>query len=650
MAEEAYKAAGDANKYPEQLKFVSTWQPTRLVWNTFNFGATSQKPSDKGSFIQVNIGEYNPLLGKSYTEIAGESRSMHKSQGFGSAKNKGLRPEYLLHKEGIPATKDVFDEVNTSWSRVKGGLMVKEQIDEAIKNFKADQPESIIPNLLKAYSSLEKLDDAYWIDVKKKEIEKLIIACSGVFVEANAKDYAVANGEKFTIATNTIKRSTVGLTLTGIKISSQNEGEKLNESLQNNEIFVKSFDIEVPKDAPISQPYWLEQKPLKGIFQVDDLQMRGLPIKPSYFQASFSFLINDFNFTIQIPVTYKIVDPVKGEIYRPLEIRPSVAATLQEKVILFTDNKPKAVEVLLKSAVANANGELSLTLPRNWKSKPVSIPFELATKYQEQKAVFMVTPPSESTEDILKVSVNVAGKLEQKGLYPIAYDHIPNLIYFPDSEAKLIKLDLKTKGKKIGYIAGAGDDVPAALKQIGYEVTMLTDEELGKSFASYDAIVVGVRAYNTEERLKFAQKRLMEYVEAGGNMIVQYQTNFRTVTDEIGPYPIKLGRERVTVEEQTMTFLKPEHPILNTPNKITSKDFDNWIQERGLYFANTWDPNYQTIFACNDPNEKVQEGSFLITKYGKGNYIFTGLAFFRQLPAGVSGAYRLFANMISIGK
>jgi LmbE family N-acetylglucosaminyl deacetylase len=648
LAEEAYKAASDPSRFPEQLKYVKVWQVSRLVWNTFNFGATSQKPTDKGSFIQVNVGEFNPLLGKSYTEIAGESRSMHKSQGFGSAKNKGLRPEYLLHKEGTAAQKEIFDGMNFSWSRVKGGYAIKEIIDEILKTYRLDQPELVIPLLMKAHNELSKIDDEYWSVQKKIEIERLIIACAGIFGESNAKDYAVAIGEKFGLNAALVKRSNAKVEL--LSVTTADQKNEIVENLQNNEIATKSFDVIVPKEAPISQPYWLVEKPAKGIYQVEEQLMRGLPLKQNFFTTTFSLKIEGFPLSITVPVTYKLVDPVKGEIYRPLEIRPEVTATLKEKIFLFTDNKPKKIEVNLKSAKTSAKGKVTIMLPDGWKTEPASITFDLANKYQEQKIEFMVSPTKSNSEGTLKLVVETEVGKYSKGLYTMDYEHIPNLVYFPESEAKITKLDLQIKGKKVGYIAGAGDDVPTALRQMGYDVVLLTEELLNEDLSNFDAIVVGVRAYNTEDRLKFAQKKLMEFVYNGGNMVVQYQTNFRMVTEEIGPYPIKLGRDRVTVEEAPMTFLKPQHVLLNQPNKITEVDFNNWVQERGLYFANTWDSNYETIFSCNDPNEKALEGSTLITKYGKGNYIFTGLSFFRQLPVGVTGAFRLFANMISVGK
>lgn len=650
LAEEAFKAAADPNRFPEQLQYLKPWQAKRVVWNTFNFGASSQKPNDKGQFIQVDIGAFNPLLGKGYPEIAAESRSMHKSQGFGSAKNRGMRPEYLFHKDGVPAEKDIFDGIDTGWSRVNGGAAVQEALSTAIANFMADNPAAIIPQLLVAYQRLSNLNDEYWKDVKKKEIEQLIVACAGIWYEANANDYATAAGDQLKVTATVVKRSDVPVRLERIRIGVTNQELNPNLELGNNELSNLPIDITIPSNLPITQPFWLAEAHEKGAYTVEDVWLRNTPMKTPDLQVEFSFNIQGQPFSFTVPVSYKFTDPVRGEIYRPLEIRPEATANIADKVYVFPDNQPRKVEVVIKSAKEKVKGEIMLELPKGWKAEPASIPFELATKYQEIKVSFAVSPSNRANDGSLKAVVKTATATLTKGMTQIQYDHIPSLVYFPDAAAKLVKLDLQTKGKNIGYIAGAGDDVPAALQQIGYQVTQLGDAELSKDLRGFDAIVVGVRAYNTEERLKYAQERLMSYVQNGGTMVVQYLTNFRQVTKEIGPYPIQVSRDRVTVEEAPMTLLIPEHPVLLTPNKITAKDFDGWVQERGLYFANTWDPNYQAIFACNDPGEKPLNGSTLVTKYGKGHYVFTALSFFRQLPAGVPGAYRLFANFISLGK
>lgn len=654
LAEEAFKISGDPTKYPEQLKYVKPWQAKRVVWNTFNFGtvAQTQKPAEK-DWIQVDIGAYNPLLGKSYNEIAAESRSQHKSQGFGVPRGRGSRPEYFVHKFGEKADKDVFDGVDITWNRVKGGKEIETVINEAIKNFNADNPSTIVPTLVKAYQLVLNLEDEYWKTQKKKELENLIIACAGLYFEANPNEYAAASGEKINVSTTFIKRSDLPITLNKIRLIGLGKDTTMKTELVNNELQRITYAVEISKGQPLTQPFWLAEKKMsKGMYRVDNQELIGLPEKPADLQAEFSFTIDNQLFNFTTPVIYKYTDETRGELYRSFEIRPEISANISDKVYVFADNQAKEVEVTLKSGKPNVSGSVRLDLPNGWKSVPVSIDFNLANKYQEQKVIFKVTPSPKDSEGQIKAVAKTANGIFDRGILTVAYDHIPPQTLFPIAEAKVVKLAIKFKGKNIGYIAGAGDEVPAALRQIGYIVTMLSEKEFNEDLSRFDAIVVGVRAYNTEERLKFYQKKLMEYVEKGGNMVVQYQvnSNLQKIEAGMGPFPFKVSRERVTVEEAEVRFLKPESPLLNLPNKITQRDFDHWIQERGLYFANEWDSKYETILSSNDPTENPLDGGLLYTKYGKGNYIFTGYAFFRQLPAGVSGAYRLFANLISVGK
>lgn len=658
LAEEAFKLAADPSKFPEQLKYVKPWQAKRLVWNTFNFGtvAQTQKPVES-EWIQVDIGVYNPLLGKSYNEIAAESRSQHKSQGFGVPRGRGGRPEYLVHKAGEKAVKDVFDGIDLSWNRVKGGEAIGTTIQEAIKQFNPENPSAIVPLLVKAYKLTGNLEDAYWKEQKRKELEALIIACSGLYFEANSSDYAAAQGENVGVSISLVKRSSLPIQLDKIQLIGLGKDSTTTINLGDNELERFSFAVNIPKNQPLTQPYWLAEKKMhKGMYTVNDQTLIGLPEKPADLQAAFTFKIADETFTFLSPIQYKYTDEIRGELYRSFEIRPEVTASISDKVYVFADNKAKTVEVTIKANKADMKGSVALDVPKGWRAEPSTILFQFSNKYQEQKVTFNVSPTDISntgaSEGTMQVNIQTPNGTSNKGLLTVAYDHIPPQTLFPVSEAKLVKLDIKKKGTSIGYIAGAGDEVAAALRQIGFSVTMLTEKELNEDLSKFDAIVVGVRAYNTEDRLKFYQKKLMDYVANGGNMLVQYQVNnnLQKLKDGIGPYPFTLSRDRVTVEEAEIRFLKPEHILLNQPNKITSKDFENWIQERGLYFPSEWDNHYEAILSSNDPNEKPLDGGMLYAQYGKGHYIFTGYAFFRQLPAGVSGAYRLIANLISVGK
>jgi LmbE family N-acetylglucosaminyl deacetylase len=651
LAEEAFVAAADPKRFPEQLKWVKPWQAKRIVWNSYNPGFTNTPPEGP-NFISANIGSFNPLLGKSYTEIAGESRSMHKSQGFGSARSKGSRIDYFKHTAGEPARNDLFDDIDLTWKRVKGGETISALFAEAYQTFNAENPSAILPLLINAYTQLQKFPaDDYYVQLKKKEVADLIVACSGLWFEANAHTFAGTQGSTMRVNATVVKRSEAPVRLVNIKVLHTEKDTIINKDLKNNEALNLPVTVSIPAAISITQPYWLVNPWDKGMYVVKDLQLIGKPEKEPELTAEFHFLFNETPFTLTSPIQYRWVDPVEGELYRGYEVRPAVMVNLTERVYMFPDKEAKDVTVWLKAGKANIKGEVTLDLPKGWKVSPASVPFTLLNNEEEQRYTFQVTPPANTSDALLKAIVKTAdGQTLTRGIRTIEYKHIPQQTLFPEAQARAVRLDVKTAGKNIAYIMGPGDDVPAALRQIGYSVVMLTESDLQADVATlarYDAIVVGVRAYNTNERLKFYNPKLLQYVENGGTLVVQYTVNQGLVTNQIGPYPFELSRNRVTVEDAPVTFLNPQHLALNAPNKITNADFEGWVQERGLYFAQKWDPKYQTVLATNDPKEEKQEGGLLIATHGKGKFVFTGYAFFRQLPAGVPGAYRLFANLLA---
>ena len=658
LAEEAFKISDDPAQYPEQLAFVKPWKAKRIVWNSYSPGFQNNKPSvEKLPFIPIEIGLFNPYLGKSYGEIAAESRSQHKSQGFGVPANRTLRIDYLLHKNGEPAQKDLLDGIDATWKRVENSDKVAELINVAINTYKIGQPSASVPVLVQIYQELAKLDanDVY-VMAKKQEVETLIVNCLGLWFETNPAQFSAVAGERTELKISAVSRSEVAVKLTKLTVSGAVRDTVMDVALKQNEQFNLPFIVTIPRDQKITQPYWLEKPIDKGIFQIDDQRLIGQPENVPGLYTDFTFVVENQPITIRKPWIYKSVDPVDGELYRPFEIRPAVTANITEKVYVFADNTPKTVEVLLKANQANCAGELRLETPEGWKTEPATVSFELKEKYAEQRLSFKLTPAAGFGDGKIRAIVKTQNGETSRSLRSVEYKHIPTQTLFPLAESKLTKLDIKVKAKRVGYISGAGDEVPAGLRQMGCAVTMLDEAELSKNLAVYDAIVVGIRAYNTEERLVFYQEKLMEYVKNGGTMVVQYVTGGGSFLSnglkvkQMGPYPFAVSRERVTEEDAKMTILEAAHPILNYPNKITDADFGGWVQERGIYFAQDWDKNYVPIFACNDTNEAPKSGSLIYTTYGKGHFMYTGLAFFRQLPNGVSGAYRLFANMISVGK
>ncbi|TLV02318.1 PIG-L family deacetylase [Dyadobacter luticola] len=652
LAEEGFKLAADPNSYPDQLKFVKPWQAKRLVWNSYTPNFTNNKPSEeKLPYISIEIGGYNNILGKSYTEIAAESRSQHRSQGFGSSPQRGSRTDYFLHKEGTQAEKGLFDGVDISWKRVKGSEKVQALVTQTIKSFVVSKPSASIPDLLKINAELNRLDSSnIYVKAKKEEVKDLIIQCAGLWFETNPNDFSAAAGDKAPVRISVVKRSDYPVKLVSLKFTGKDNDSLTNINLETNNLYNVPVIANLPATLKISQPYWLEKPLEKGIFQIDNQQDIGYPENRPETKTTFTFEIGGQTLAITRSWIYKFADPAEGEIYRPFEIRPAVTANIAEPVYIFPSADAKTVSIIVQAQHEKVKGSIKLQLPAGWKSVPESAEFNLNNKYQQQYVAFVVTPPAGNQEISVKAIATVDGKRYDKSIRTIAYRHIPSQTIFPVAEAKLAKIDVKTTAKNIGYIAGAGDDGPTALRQMDCQVTMLGEAGLSKDLSIYDVIVVGVRAYNTEDYLPNYQEKLMEYVKNGGTMVVQYTIPGQKVK-QIGPYNIELGRERVTEEDAEMRLLIPDSPILNFPNKITEKDFQGWIQERGLYYAQNWDKeNYKAIFSANDKGETPKDGGMLYAQYGKGHYIYTGLSFFRELPAGVTGAYRLFANMISVGK
>ena len=652
LAREAFKLAGDKNAYPEQLKYVDVWQPAKLFWNTSSwFYRNNWGKMDKSRFKTVDVGAYNALTGLSYSEVAALSRSMHKSQGFGSTGSRGKVIEYLEQLEGND-TGDIWTGIKTSWDRVEGGSAVQAEIQKAIDDFDPTSPEMAVPYLLQALVALEELSDEFWKKEKSAEIRELIKACMGLYLEASAEDFAYVPGDKMKISYELINRSAIGVSVKNIYLNEiRATDQNLSQTLEENASFKLIQEVTLPQSFDYSNPYWLTKAGSLGMYTVDEQLMRGKPENDPAITITYELEVEGIPVEYTSPLIFKRTDPVDGEVYRPLEITPPVFANIDADVLLFNENVAKPVEVTVTSGQGQINGSLSLDLPDGWKATPASFDIALEQKGEEKKYTFSITPPKKQSQEKLTALVTIDGQPYNNGLSRITYDHIPVQGMYTTDAASLIKVNLERKGDMIGYIMGAGDDIPNNLRQIGYEVALLDkDQIVATDLAKYDAVILGVRALNTLPWLSFKMSELLKYTENGGTLIIQYNTNRRMVTDRFSPYPIKVSRDRVTVEEAEVRMLAPDHPVLNKPNKITKADFEGWVQERGLYFPNEWADEYTAILSSNDPGEPARDGGLLIAPYGKGHYIYTGYSWFRELPAGVPGAYRIFANMISLGK
>jgi LmbE family N-acetylglucosaminyl deacetylase len=665
LAQEAFTAAADPKRFPEQLKYVQVWQAKRLLWNTFNFGSTNTTAPDQ---FKVGVGVYNPILGKGYGEIAAESRSNHKTQGFGSAKTRGEAIEYFKTILGDAPKTDLMDGVNTTWGRV-GSEDVSTDLAAITKSFDPFHPDKSVPALVNLLDKVEKVNDDYWRNLKTTELSEQIAACAGLWFEAYSGRPIYALGDTVNVVSQVLVRSDLRI---GLKVVSFYSIKHFIEPsyvhpdrpffFQKNKPF-ETWGLLIAKN--ITQPYWLKYPHSIGTYSIDYLDLGRnvkddidsttlsninqitLPVNSPY-KTYVTFNIQGQDIELERPIEYKHVDPARGELYDPLVIAPPVTANIADKDYIFNSKQPQNISIKLK-AFTKASGSISIKPIEGWKISPDKIDFAGKNKGDEWTVSFTVEPTdSKPKTSVFEAVVNANGKDYSMGIKTIAYNHIPSITLFPPAQANLINLDLKTAGKNIGYIAGAGDLVPDALRQVGYNVHMLTENEImNGDLSGYDAIVTGVRAYNVNDRLAYEQPKLLDYVKNGGNLVVQYNNNNGLVTANIGPYPFKPVNKRVTDETAKVTFLEPNNPVLNYPNKINDADFDNWIQERGLYFVSDIDPHYEAIFSMNDPGEAPNNGSLIVTDYGKGRFVYTSLDFFRELPAGVPGAYRLFINLLS---
>jgi LmbE family N-acetylglucosaminyl deacetylase len=641
IAQEAFTAAADPNRFPEQLKYVQPWQAKRLLWNTFNFGSLNTTAADQ---FKIDVGVYNPVTGKGYGEVAADSRSNHKTQGFGSAKQRGQSYEYFKTILGEAPQNDLMDGVNTAWSRVKDGASISGTLMVIKRDFDAEDPERSVPALVGLLARVEKVSDVYWRTQKIKELDDLIAACAGLWFESYASVPTYALGDKIQVRSEVLDRYS-----NKVKINSLTIGQDVQhldaKVIAANQ--VQTFNS-ITTANKLTQPYWLETPHSLGTYNIPDQQLVGNPENPDLPKVEYEFIIEGRPVHFERRILYKYVDPVRGEVYQPLEITPPVTANIGDKDYIFNSQQPQIVQVKLQS-FTKSSGSISIKPIPGWKISPDKIDFADKNKGDEWLAEFTIAPTDNKPKStVLEAVVNTGGKDWSMGIQRIRYDHVPAITLFPPAQARLINIDLKTAGKKIGYIAGAGDVMPESLEQVGYQVHQLTENEIMNTDLSvYDAIVTGVRAYNVNPRLVVEQPKLMAYVNNGGNLVVQYNNNTGLVLNPIGPYPFRPVNQRVTDENAKVTFLDESNPVLNYPNKITQADFDGWIQERGLYFVSSIDSHYKTILQMNDPGEPANPGSLIVANYGKGRFVYTSLAFFRELPAGVPGAYRLFVNLLS---
>ncbi len=610
IANEAFVAAADPTKFPEQFKYgVTIWQAKRILWNTFNFGTVNTTNEHQ---IKLEVGAYNPIIGKSYGEIGAEARTMHKSQGEGRPRRRGTSYEYFELTGGEAAKTDIMEDVNTNWSRL-GDATLDNAVESIYQSFQIEHPEQSIPALVKLYQSVKALPLSVWSNYKMDVIKSIIKDCAGIYIEATTQQQQVVPGAKLAVQFLFNQRNILDASLD--KISLPAKDSILHMNLQRNQNIQFDYTFQVPSAQAISQPYWLAFPKTEGMFIVKDQTLIGKAENDPAFEGTVEITINGQLFNYTFPIQYKYLDPTKGDIYEPIAVVPEQEIKYEKDVYLKEVGKPVSIAY---QDIHHQGTSLRMEFVSN--ANKTSLPTPISAVY----------------------------------IKAIQYDHIPTLTYFPLATTKVIEANVKCKGTKVGYIDGAGDKIPEALVELGYQVSYLKEADITtEKLKSFDAIVIGIRAYNMYDYLSDKNDVLNAYIEQGGNLVVQYlksnQVGIKPV--KVGPYKFSVNSgKRVTQENVPVEFSLPNHAVLNTPNTITKQDFENWTQERSTYQSDNFDSHFEAPLTMNDKGEAPSNGSLLIAPYGKGNMVYVSLVLFRQLPAGNPGAYKLLANIISLPK
>jgi len=656
LALAAFKISGDPKAYPEQLvDGITPWQPKRIFMNAgFGGPRAGAGAGNAASVVRIDDGGVDPVLGQSFSIIARRSRAMHKTQGFGNfagASGGGPHQEAFTLLDGEPASKDILDGVDTTWERVPNGAEIGALTNDAIAKFDVKEPPASVPALLAIRSKLAALPADILVDDKRQQFDRILASCLGLSVETTVAEAEIVPGEALHLHHAATITSNVAVRWMAVRYPTTSGQIADAIQLQANQTATRDAIQTLPAATLLSQPYWLREDGTAGMFRVDDAKLIGRPENPPAFPVEFDFDVGGQTLTIADEPVQVTNDPKRGELRRRLDVIPPVSLRFASEVQLFAPGTTGSVQVEASASRAHSAGTLRLETPEGWKVSPAEQRFDLADVGDHAGFSFSVTAPPAPASASIAASVQINGASFSNQRIEIKYDHIPPILLQPAARLKAVALDLAIRGKTVGYIAGAGDSVAQGLAQMGYTVTQLTGADLTpEKLRGLDAVVIGIRAFNVRTDLAANLPALFAYVEAGGNVIEQYNRPDGLQNAQLAPYPLRLSGDRVTDETAKMTFLVPDHPALNTPNKITDADFAGWVQERGIYYPNQWDEHFTPILACSDPGEAPLEGGLLIAHDGKGYFVYTSLVFFRQLPAGNPGAYRLFANLVSLGK
>lgn len=668
LATEAFKLAGDPNAFPEQLDYLQPWQPKRILRNG-------------GAGVEIEFDSDEEVLGRSLAELAGYSRGMHKTQGFSARVRGGMRTESFSLLDGEPATNDIMDGIDTSWARFPGGAEIGPMIAAVIDNFNPAAPSTSVASLLEIHEQLAKLPADRLLEEKRQQLDRIIQACLGLKVETVVASAEVVPGEtlelkhsaaltsategkwdgsRYIAGVKTLQadmradtfRAAASVQWIGLRYPGSGREFDLNALTLNagSPASLNSTQT-IPESTPLTQPYWLREEGTVGMFQVDEPRLIGQPENPPVFPIEYIFDVGGEQIVVTDEPTLATDELVAPEMRRHLQVIPPGSVSFAYDVALFGPGQSQSIAVDVTAHRPETSGTVAINAPAGWQISPAQHRIVPGTDAMSTRYTFDVTAPAQPTIGRLTATIEVNGRRYDNQHIEINYDHIPRQLLQPPARLKAVCLDLAIRGHNIGYVPGAGDDIPASLEQMGYSITTLSEDDfVPEKLNALDAVVIGIRALNVRDNLRDRLPALFEFVKQGGNVVMQYNTARGISSDGIAPYPLNLSGDRVTNEDAVITVLAPDHPALNTPNKIGPADFEDWVQERGLYFPNRWDEHFTALISCHDTGEEPMDGSLLVARYGEGYFVYTGLSFFRQLPAGVPGAYRLFANLVSLGR
>lgn len=658
LARLAVEAAHDPKQFPEQLKTVRPWRVLRLVHNGSTWWLRGKSAAEKkkylSQFLRMDVGQYNPLLGQSYGEIAARSRSMHKSQGFGAALQRGPEYEYFKHVSGVPAKHDILEGVPTDWQQVPGAATMapklKQHTDHVITSFQPNAPEKSLPGLIRVWKLLSRIPTTPWLVQKRRELQELMVACAGLYLDARTAHSSVVPGQTVPISVQALNRSRAPIALEFIQINNGFK-QRIHRSLPFHVLHKQRVQWSADPQASLSVPSWLSRPGSLGTYAIPNPLHAERADDPAPIQMQFGIQIGDIHFILHRPVRYVWIDRVQGELAKFVQILPPLTVTPISPMLMFPNHQAQTLRLDVRSGQDKISGVLRIRVARGWKVVPESIPLSFRKHGELQRHSFLLTPSTRSDRAVFAIpEIQVGTRTYSWKEHNLRYSHIPQQTVLEPAGIRLVPVQLQKFVGKVGYIPGSGDYVVEALRQVGVDVHILEPEAvMTGQFQHYRTIVTGIRAYNQNRALRQMQKRLLSWVKQGGTLVVQYNTSswWQPFRFPIGPYPLSLGRERVTDETAPIVAIQPTHPVLQYPHRIETPDFLGWVQERGLYFAATWDSRYQPILRMADSGKKASLGSVLTTTYGKGAFVYTGLSFFRQLPAGVPGAYRLFLNLLA---